>query len=75
MINTICLLCKRAIDLHHVIRITTDGNAEHLQCFLFQQYAGLTQIGWGLVNAIEQGEEIDVDRLREDLLTALEGIE
>lgn len=72
--NTICPTCERAIDLHHAIRQMPSGEWEHVSCFIASQYDKLVNIAGGLIDAIEEGEEIDTDQLREDLLEALEGI-
>ena len=74
MLNTVCPTCNRAIDLHEAIHQLPDGVWCHQDCFVAGQYDKLVNIAGGLINAIEEEEEIDTDQLREDLLEALEGI-
>lgn len=69
-LNLICPLCERALDLNNVILPTADGYA-HYHCHVFSEYQNLVNIAGGLINAIENDEEIDLDQLREDLIEAL----
>ena len=69
-VESVCKLCDRSIDLHEYIVEHQDGIA-HYHCAVFGKYDKLVNIGGALVEAIEAGEPIDEDSLREDLLDAL----
>ena len=69
-VDSLCPLCNRTIDLNHTI-VPYNGQYVHYNCAVFGKYNKLLDIAGSLVEAIEQGEEIDLDELREDLLDAL----
>jgi len=73
-VNSICRLCSKPIDLHHTIVPLVDTYV-HYNCAVFSKYDKLINIAGSLVEAIEQGEDIDLDELREDLLLALAAID
>lgn len=69
-VTSMCIMCGRPIDLHHSI-VPHEGHYVHYKCFVFSQYNRLINIAGGLIQAIEDEEDIDLDQLREDLLDAM----